>query len=243
MDVLAAFIEERCIVSPEAWVRFSTLYADYQGWSEEAGEKAETKRRFGSCLKERGFEPDRGSGNAPIRRGIGLRNGQDPGPEGPATVTGASESYSTVTGSNPDKYAASRQESYSSYPKFGKTANDSPREESFLNHGNYGNYGNSGGTHNDFDAIGTREAQSETAITEGEMGGSGAQRDLSPSLAVVESGASLQSNHDACSGEPYAIHGRLTPEQVEDYKRLVAEGRKPEWARAVVRGEEVEPRA
>src|ERR687893_3040984 len=114
-DVLAAFIEERCIVGSEAWVKFSDLYGAYQHWCGEAGEKAETKRRLGNRLKERGFEPDRGTGNVPIRRGIGLRDDRRPDPEGGPRVTREPESYPTVTSSNPGRYAESRESSYPSY--------------------------------------------------------------------------------------------------------------------------------
>jgi hypothetical protein len=46
-----------------------------------SGEKAETKRQFGTRLKQRGFEPDRGTGNVPIRWGIGLRDDRRPAPK------------------------------------------------------------------------------------------------------------------------------------------------------------------
>jgi putative DNA primase/helicase len=117
MDVLAGFIEDRCVVDPDAWAAFADLYASYQEWCDESGEKAETKRRFGTRLKERGFEPGRGTGNTPIRRGIGLRDDRRSDPEGGSTVTRKDESYPTVTGSNPDRYAESHESSYRSYPE------------------------------------------------------------------------------------------------------------------------------
>ncbi len=143
MDVLAAFVADRCVVDPDAWARFSDLWAEWQGWCEEVGEKAETKRRFGNRLKERGFEPDRGTGNVPIRRGLGLRDDRDPGPEEGSRVTEGPESYPRVTGRNPDKYGESGEGSYPSYPESGITGDESPRKELCPNEGNAGNFGNS----------------------------------------------------------------------------------------------------
>ncbi len=143
MDVLAAFIEERCVVREGAWSRFSKLYESYTDWCEEAGEKVETKRRFGSHLKERGFEPYRGTGNESRRRGIALLEDRDPDPEGSPRVTREGESYPTVTGRNPDRYGKSGDGSYRSYPNSHKVASNPPREESSRNEGNSGNSGNS----------------------------------------------------------------------------------------------------
>jgi P4 family phage/plasmid primase-like protien len=76
MDVLAGFIEERCVIDERAWATFSGLYADYTGWCEEAGEPPESKRRFGEQLAERGYPASSGSRNVAIRRGVGLKEGE-----------------------------------------------------------------------------------------------------------------------------------------------------------------------
>jgi putative DNA primase/helicase len=144
MDVLAGFIEDRCVVDLDAWTKFADLYAGYQDWCDESGEKAETKRRFGTRLKERGFEPERGTGNAPIRRGIGLLDGRQPDPEVGPRVTRETESYLKVTTSNPDRHAESRESSYLSYPESDISAKNFPHGDSCASEGNYGNYGNSG---------------------------------------------------------------------------------------------------
>lgn len=81
MDVLAGFIEERCVTGPGAWTRFADLYAEYERWCQESGETTEKKRTFGTRLKERGFLPANGAGNVAIRRGIALRSDRNP-PEG-----------------------------------------------------------------------------------------------------------------------------------------------------------------
>ncbi len=82
MDVLAAFMDECCLVAPGVQAKFSDLYAEYGRWCEVSGEKAEKKRAFGMLLKERGFEPDNGAKNTAIRRGIALLSGREPPPSG-----------------------------------------------------------------------------------------------------------------------------------------------------------------
>jgi len=71
-DVLAAFIEECCVVEAGAWCKFKNLYEAYQAWGAESGEPTETKRRFGNRLTERGFEKGNGTDNVAIRRGLAL---------------------------------------------------------------------------------------------------------------------------------------------------------------------------
>ncbi len=146
-DVLAAFIEEVCVVRPEAWVRFADLHGAYAAWCEEARERAENKRGFGARLKERGFEPGRGTGNVPIRYGLALRSDREPsdgggfdrGPQG----NSGRNSYPTVTEQNTCKSEDSECSSYRSYPQNTISSLDfSPREVT-VKKGNYGNYGNS----------------------------------------------------------------------------------------------------
>ena len=80
MDALAGFIEDRCVVRPDAWARFSDLYASYKEWCEESNERPEKKRRFADSLTERGFARDTGAKNTKIRRGIALRHDGNPDP-------------------------------------------------------------------------------------------------------------------------------------------------------------------
>jgi len=56
MDILAAFLNERCVISPEAVTPAKDLYAAYTQWCFEYGERPETQRSFGMRLSERGFE-------------------------------------------------------------------------------------------------------------------------------------------------------------------------------------------
>ncbi|MDQ3362400.1 MAG: phage/plasmid primase, P4 family [Actinomycetota bacterium] len=76
MDVLAGFLNERCVIGRDAWAKFGSLYADYTEWCEESGERPESKRRFGEQLAERGYPASSGSRNVAIRRGIGLKEGE-----------------------------------------------------------------------------------------------------------------------------------------------------------------------
>jgi len=88
MDVLAAFIDECCVVSPRTEAKATPLYNAYKGWCEAASEKPETQRAFGSRLTERGFERKK-RGGVYHWNGIGiLAEGPEPGPsreKGPDT--------------------------------------------------------------------------------------------------------------------------------------------------------------
>jgi putative DNA primase/helicase len=71
MDVLAAFIDDRCSVHPKASVGATPLYNAYKDWCAEAGENAISQRKFGGQIGERGFDKDK-SGTI-TWYGIGLR--------------------------------------------------------------------------------------------------------------------------------------------------------------------------
>jgi putative DNA primase/helicase len=75
MDVLGAFLDERCSTGPELWVTSSELYTIYGYWADEAGETQLSKRTFGLRLRERGFEPGRRNG---VRcwEGVGFKPNQ-----------------------------------------------------------------------------------------------------------------------------------------------------------------------
>lgn len=94
MDVLAAFIEDCCVVSPNAEVQATPLYDAYTGWCASSGERAETQRRFGTRIGERGFEKEKVGGLVKWF-GIGLRHeGPEPGPTGrTGPKTGMNGSY------------------------------------------------------------------------------------------------------------------------------------------------------
>jgi putative DNA primase/helicase len=73
MDVLGDFLADRCFRGERLEVGKDELYKAYQTWSEDAGERTETKRKFGMLLKERGIEDGRNSERTKrIWKGIGL---------------------------------------------------------------------------------------------------------------------------------------------------------------------------
>jgi putative DNA primase/helicase len=86
MDVLAAFIDEECVIYEHANATAKALYSAYREWCEENGEKPESQRRFGGRLKERGFENGKitagpHKGNVEWY-GIGLSDGSEGPPDG-----------------------------------------------------------------------------------------------------------------------------------------------------------------
>lgn len=136
-DVLAGWIEERCLVGAEVSAKFKDLYTDYRQWAEESGEKPLNKMRLGLRLSERGFENTRGAGNAAIRRGIALLHD---GPEPPRvngshceqepeshesrqkqaeTVTQVKSREETVNGQSTCKSEGFDERVNSSYPETG----------------------------------------------------------------------------------------------------------------------------
>lgn len=103
MDVLAAFIDEECVVSEHASATVKALYAAYKNWCEENGERPESQRRFGGRLKERGFvsgrrttEPRKG---AYEWYGIGLIGGPEGSPD--ERTNRHKQDFSVATGENP----------------------------------------------------------------------------------------------------------------------------------------------
>ena len=76
MDVLADWVEDKCLVHPNYWATSSDLYESYTAWAEESGLKDKEvlkQRTFGSCLAERGFIRDKGAKGQRLWRGVGLR--------------------------------------------------------------------------------------------------------------------------------------------------------------------------
>ncbi len=77
MDVLAGFLDDRCVVHPRAEAPATPLYNEYQEWCRSNGEAEENQRRFGGRLRDRGFDSfDITSGAHKGRkgwRGVGLK--------------------------------------------------------------------------------------------------------------------------------------------------------------------------
>jgi putative DNA primase/helicase len=73
MDVIGAFLQDECDISPSHREPFTTLYKRYEEWCEEGGERAETRRKFNARLKERGRFEARRSGPGGANEWHGLR--------------------------------------------------------------------------------------------------------------------------------------------------------------------------
>lgn len=56
MDIIAQFLEEKCVIDPTLRVKASDLYRAYSAWCEENNEQPLAQRNFGMRLSERGFE-------------------------------------------------------------------------------------------------------------------------------------------------------------------------------------------
>jgi putative DNA primase/helicase len=59
MDVIGAFIKERCVLGPGCCIKARELFRVYQEWCEENNEHASSERFFGLRLKELGLEQRR----------------------------------------------------------------------------------------------------------------------------------------------------------------------------------------
>lgn len=75
MDKLGAFLEDCCVVSPNARVSPNKLFGAYRVWSEETDEKPMSRRIFVKRLKERGFKQGKDS-TGRYWDGIGLLDQQ-----------------------------------------------------------------------------------------------------------------------------------------------------------------------
>jgi phage/plasmid-associated DNA primase len=133
MDVLAAFLEECCILRSDAMAFAKNLYTTYKEWCEANGEPIEKQRRFGMRLTERGLRRQKVGG---VYRwyGIGLCH-DGPGPsedKGPADENGGFagnlSAESSGTGpSGPENYVnAKKNDSRGSNGKIGPDGPNGP---------------------------------------------------------------------------------------------------------------------
>jgi putative DNA primase/helicase len=74
MDVMADFIEEDCVLGEHETADAGLLYSTFQAWSEKNGEEVLTQKKFGTQLRERGFEAAKKKGR---RCWLGLRLRQE----------------------------------------------------------------------------------------------------------------------------------------------------------------------
>jgi putative DNA primase/helicase len=73
MDVIGAFLRDECEIGRDYKVTIKDVYARYEEWCEESGERKETKRKFNARLTERGQFEDRRSGPGGLREWHGLK--------------------------------------------------------------------------------------------------------------------------------------------------------------------------
>ncbi len=73
MDVIGAFLRDECEIGRDFKATLKAVYARYEEWCEEGGERAESKRKFNARLTERGQFADRRSGPGGLREWHGLR--------------------------------------------------------------------------------------------------------------------------------------------------------------------------
>lgn len=95
MDVIAEFLAESCVMTPNAETAKAALYTAYQAWCESSGERALTKIAFGRRLKERGIaEGTNAAGSARVWLGVGLLATQE---GGRLTSLTTSDSFSGIS--------------------------------------------------------------------------------------------------------------------------------------------------
>jgi putative DNA primase/helicase len=148
MDVLAAFIEERCVEYPDATATAKALWDAYKGWTGESGEDHGTQRRFGMRLTERGFERRRITSGE--RKGtyewvgIGLIYPGEP-PDGPQTPEDGEPSEHKGSPQKALQNAASLPDAPKAVndgePIFGINGSKNAREEVIAKKGSLGSLG------------------------------------------------------------------------------------------------------
>ena len=62
MDILADFLDEHCVIGKKFSIRAGVLYDTFKNWCERNGQEPTTQQKFGSTLRERGFQPDKKNG-------------------------------------------------------------------------------------------------------------------------------------------------------------------------------------
>jgi putative DNA primase/helicase len=71
-DMLALFLEERCLLNAYAHVRSSELFATWVEWCRKENIEAGTQTAFSRELTDRGYDKKRGTGGGVVWLGIGL---------------------------------------------------------------------------------------------------------------------------------------------------------------------------
>src|SRR5262249_21381787 len=71
-DTFAMFLEEKCVLAPNARVLSLALYREYKSWAEQNGETAVSHKMFAQFMSERGFVKTKTAKGA-LYSGIGVR--------------------------------------------------------------------------------------------------------------------------------------------------------------------------
>jgi len=115
MDVIGAFMEDCCVLRPDASALATPLYVAYKEWCEESGEPIEKQRRFGMRLTERGLRREK-VGGVYKWYGIGLRGGgagpsggNGPGNEKPSFAGNSAASEDGAGPSGPENTITARE--------------------------------------------------------------------------------------------------------------------------------------
>lgn len=95
MDILADWIEDRCILRRGVEATAKALYEDYTEWCESQGLEAIKQRTFGQRLTDRGCG-ERKSGSKRYRTGIALLSDRDTGDERDERDTGDANSGNSL---------------------------------------------------------------------------------------------------------------------------------------------------
>jgi putative DNA primase/helicase len=74
-DALASFIDDHCVVSPNARAMSSQLYAKYISWCDRTSEPRMSQKTFGTKLREKGFQNVKSGVKGWV--GIGIRDDLD----------------------------------------------------------------------------------------------------------------------------------------------------------------------
>jgi hypothetical protein len=219
MDTLAGFFADRCVVHARAEAPATPLYNAYKEWADESGESKLTQTRFGRQLKERGFEsftytagPNR---DRKGWRGIGLRDDRhdDPGGGGSPEPSATADSSSRTSG---DKHAHDAPKTAGNRPQRGQSGANRPHPESPIGKGE------------------TPET-ADGADSCGPKNGIDGHDSLHEAV-MPEKGQNCQNRPQA--GPITPRERRLSAEETERVKRLIAEGMAPQWARDEVLGNE-----
>jgi putative DNA primase/helicase len=58
-DAMGRWLEDRCITGPRCWTAVGALFANWQAWCEQTGEREGSQKRFTQQLEARGFQRQR----------------------------------------------------------------------------------------------------------------------------------------------------------------------------------------